>query len=129
MSPFLSPFLASETRKFSKTQLNRSLTIFPVKNLSVEVYLNSLFLPIDVNPPISWRFTFHHHHHQPQWIQWPLMESATDRGDSTAVAALNHSDRTKGSRHSSAAPEVNLLRPAEDRRSERWDDWWPRRCL
>lgn len=37
-----------------------------------------------------------------------LMESATERGDSTAVAALNHSDRTKGSRHSSAAPEVNL---------------------
>ena len=44
------------------------------------------------------------------------MESATERGDSTAVAALNHSDRTKGSRHSSAAPEVNLLRAVQE--------WW-----
>ena len=45
----------------------------------------------------------------PSW----LMDSAVLRGVSVARAALNQSDKTKGKRHSKAAPEVNLLRPYE----------------
>ena len=38
-----------------------------------------------------------------------LTDSVTGRGRSVARAALNHKDKTKGNKHTNAAPEVNLL--------------------
>ena len=38
-----------------------------------------------------------------------LTDSVTGRGCSVARAALNHKDKTKGNKHTNAAPEVNLL--------------------
>lgn len=54
-------------------------------------------------------------HPIPRWLvhsslsQELLIDSVTGRGRSVARAALNHKDKTKGNKHTNAAPEVNLL--------------------